>query len=300
MQGAGPGWCHWDRLPPALGRQPATLLLQHPDRASSLALVCGCANAADDAGLQLSLGGSPAPTESGRFSVPIRPGKHLKGISRYDSMTQPFLPIKYTRLETAGHLTFTSTRLVADLRVIGAPVADLWLESSVPDCDIFVYLVSVGKGDGRQLVRCREHPVCPQENYDPQTGRVCYVTEGMCRASHRAESSPPDPKDPRSRAVLPGHPFHTHMEADALPMPQGRPAQLRFAMLPTAFTFEKGTCIRLAFAGCDTKHFVDDALVQAESAGWLDSPEWRGKGDPDGGRQLWIHTSDSKLVLPVV
>lgn len=64
-----------------------------------------------------------------------------------------------------------------------------------------------------------------------------YVTEGMFRASHRAEADPS--KGPRAAATLPGAPFHSFEAHSAQPLVPGEAARLRFQMLPTAYRFAK-------------------------------------------------------------
>ena len=39
-------------------------------------------------------------------------------------------------------------------------------------------------------------------------------------------------------------------------MPAGEPQPLRFALLPTAWRFSAGSCMRLSIAGGDADHFV--------------------------------------------
>ena len=51
-------------------------------------------------------------------------------------------------------------------------------------------------------------------------------------------------------------PFRTFARADAQPMPKGKPQQLRFAMIPTSWTFRRGSRIRLAIAGADADHYA--------------------------------------------
>jgi predicted acyl esterase len=75
-------------------------------------------------------------------------------------------------------------------------------------------------------------------------GTVRYVTEGVLRAIHRKESEP----EPRQNWSWP---FRTVARADARPMPKGEPQRLRFALLPTAGAFKRGSRIRLAIAGAD-------------------------------------------------
>ena len=64
-----------------------------------------------------------------------------------------------------------------------------------------------------------------------------YVTEGMFRASHRAECDPAG--SPREGAHLPGAPFHSFAAAAAQPLRSGEAARLRFQLLPTAYRFAK-------------------------------------------------------------
>ena len=80
-------------------------------------------------------------------------------------------------------------------------------------------------------------------------GTVRYVTEGLLRAIHRAEA--PAPRHYRTT-----WPWRSFARGDAKPMPVGQPQLLRFALLPTAWRFAKGSCLRLSVAGGDADHFV--------------------------------------------
>ncbi|MGE5151666.1 MAG: CocE/NonD family hydrolase C-terminal non-catalytic domain-containing protein, partial [Rhodospirillaceae bacterium] len=80
-------------------------------------------------------------------------------------------------------------------------------------------------------------------------GSVRYVTEGVLRAIHRAEAPPP-------RTYKATWPWRTFARKDAKPMPVGAPQLLRFALLPIAWRFAKGSCIRLSISGADADHFV--------------------------------------------
>jgi putative CocE/NonD family hydrolase len=108
----------------------------------------------------------------------------------------------------------------------GHPVVDLWLSSSQGDAAVHAYLSEV----------------------EPD-GSVRYVTEGVLRALHRKESEP----EPRQNWSWP---FRTFARADAAPMPKGEPQRLRFALLPTAWRFKRGSRIRLAIAGADADHYA--------------------------------------------
>ena len=123
-------------------------------------------------------------------------------------------------------LSFTGPPLERDLEIAGHPVVSLWLASSEPDAAVFVYLTEI-EADG--------------------TAR--YVTEGLLRAIHRAEA--PAPRHYRTT-----WPWRTFSRAAAKPMPAGEPQLLRFALLPTAWRFARGSRIRISIAGADADHFV--------------------------------------------
>lgn len=123
-------------------------------------------------------------------------------------------------------LSFTGPALERELEIAGHPVVSLWLASSEPDAAVFVYLTEV-EADG--------------------TAR--YVTEGLLRAIHRALA--PAPRHYRTT-----WPWRSFSRAAAKPMPAGEPQLLRFALLPTAWRFAKGSRIRVSIAGADADHFV--------------------------------------------
>lgn len=64
-----------------------------------------------------------------------------------------------------------------------------------------------------------------------------YVTEGMFRASHRAECSAEG--TPRQAAHLEGAPFHSFRAADAQPLQPGTASRISFLLMPTAYRFAK-------------------------------------------------------------
>src|SRR6185503_676041 len=129
--------------------------------------------------------------------------------------------------EREGKLAgFTTAPLEAPLDIAGHTVVSLWLASSEPDAAVFAYLSEV-EADG--------------------TAR--YVTEGVLRAIHRAEAPPP-------RTYKATWPWRTFARKDAKPMPIGEAQLLRFALLPIAWRFTKGSRIRLSISGADADHFV--------------------------------------------
>jgi putative CocE/NonD family hydrolase len=121
---------------------------------------------------------------------------------------------------------FSTPPLEQALEIAGHPVLSLWLASSEPDAAIFAYLSEV-----------------------EVDGTARYVTEGVLRAIHRAEA--PCPREYRTT-----WPYRTFARKDAKPMPIGEPQLLKFALLPVAWRFAKGSRIRLSIAGADADHFV--------------------------------------------
>jgi putative CocE/NonD family hydrolase len=122
-------------------------------------------------------------------------------------------------------LCYTSEPLTEDATVTGHPVVTLAIAADQKDAALHVYLEEV-EVDGA----CR------------------YVTEGMLRAIHRKEA----PCPPHHRTSWP---YRTFGRADAAPLVSGEMAVLRFALLPTAWTFRRGSRIRIAIAGADIDHF---------------------------------------------
>ena len=121
-------------------------------------------------------------------------------------------------------LCYTSAPLDTALEVVGHVEAALRVASSEPDFALFAYLSEV----------------------EPD-GRVRYVTEGLLRGLHRQESEP-------TRAYKATWSYRTFARADASAVPVGEPQLLRFALLPTSWTFGAGSRIRVAFAGADADH----------------------------------------------
>jgi putative CocE/NonD family hydrolase len=126
-------------------------------------------------------------------------------------------------------LTYTTPPLETDVEVTGHPVVHLWVTSTAQDGDFFVYL----------------------EEVDRQ-GYSHYITEGKLRASHRALHQPPYENM--------GLPWHRSHEEDVVPLPQGEPVELLFAMLPTANVFDAGHRIRVTVAGADADTFETPQL----------------------------------------
>ena len=126
----------------------------------------------------------------------------------------------------ARMLSYTSAPLDASAEIAGHPVVDLWVTADQGDAVLHVYLTEV-----------------------EADGTVRYVTEGVLRALHRREAEPPA----NQRWTWP---YRDFTRASAEPLVPGRPARLRFALLPTCWAFRAGSRIRLSIAGADADHYV--------------------------------------------
>jgi len=120
----------------------------------------------------------------------------------------------------AKGLTWTTPPLSGALEVTGHPIAHLWISSSTPGADVFVYLEEVNeKGDSR------------------------YVSEGMLRAANRATADP--------GYNLLGLPYHRGLKSDRAPLTPGTPVELVIDLYPTSTLFAAGHRIRVTVTGAD-------------------------------------------------
>ena len=142
--------------------------------------------------------------------------------------------------------------LEADTVVVGTGSVDLWLRSSAADTDLEV-TISELRPDGTEL----------------------YVQSGWLRASHRALS--PEATDLR--------PVHTHLEADAEPLPAGEFTEVRVELFPVAHPFRAGS-----------------RLVLSVDAPGGNRPVWEFRTISDGETNEIAQDAarPSALVLPVV
>jgi len=132
----------------------------------------------------------------------------------------------------AKGLTYTTPSLESNLLTVGHPVVHLWLTTTAPDLDIFVYL----------------------EEVDTK-GNATYITEGNLRVSHRKEFNAPYETF--------GLPFHRYYESDLQPISAGAPTELRIDMLPIAFRFQEGNRIRITITFADADNFDTPVITPA-------------------------------------
>jgi uncharacterized protein len=136
------------------------------------------------------------------------------------------------RNHDAKSLTYTTAPFDSDQEIVGHPVLRLWLESTAADLDLFAYLEAVDTD-----------------------GRSTYVTQGNLRASHRKPGQAPFDNL--------GLPWHDHFESGLEAIPRGRPIELAFDLLPTAYRFAKGQRLRIAIACADRGNFETPVVSPA-------------------------------------
>jgi len=149
-------------------------------------------------------------------------------------------------------LTYTTTPMASDMNVTGHPIVTLFVESEAKDADFYVLL----------------------EEVDAK-GKSHYVSEGVLRASHRAESTAPWNNL--------GLPFQRSNQMDRQPLPEGKPTQIRLDLNPISNVFNKGNRLRLAIMGADKDNTEQPPV--------------------EDGTKVWIHRSKqfpSRIELPVI
>jgi putative CocE/NonD family hydrolase len=144
------------------------------------------------------------------------------------------MPHEYPNLRSrdAKALTYTTSPMKTPLSITGHPVVHLWLQTSAPDLDAFVYLEEVD-----------------------QQGNAIYITQGELRASHRLLSPAPF-----ENFRLP---WHNNYQSELKSIPAGQPIELVFDLLPTAWQLTPGKSLRITVAFSDAGNFDTPALNPA-------------------------------------
>ena len=140
-------------------------------------------------------------------------------------------------------LTYTTAPLESSVEITGHPSAHIWLQTTSPVLDVFVYL----------------------EEVDTK-GNSTYITEGNLRASHRALSAAP-------YDTL-GLPFHNFSEDALESIPSGQPFELVLDLLPTSYQFQEGNRIRITIAFADNNNFDTPIVDPAPGVSVLRNPDY--------------------------
>jgi putative CocE/NonD family hydrolase len=120
-------------------------------------------------------------------------------------------------------VSYTTRPLSSDVHIAGHPLADLWISSTQPDADLFVYL----------------------EDLSP-SGEIAIISHGRLRASFRTEQKPPFEN-------FMGLPYHRGNREDAKPLTPGERTRMRIDLLPTSTIVKRGHRLRLTIAGADPR-----------------------------------------------
>ncbi|MCC5983372.1 MAG: CocE/NonD family hydrolase [Rhodobacteraceae bacterium] len=198
----------------------------------------------------------PGPAGADSFQADF---SHGTGTStRYERLSAlavteyyPDWPIREARM-----LSWTTAPLSGAGEIAGHPVINLNICASEADAVLHVYLSEL-----------------------TADGSLHYVTEGVLRALHRM-TAPAPPEQNWS------WPYRDFSRANSAPLVPGEVAELRFALLPTAWRFARGSRIRLSIAGADSDHYMQlphgrpphitirRGSGSAAQASWIDLP-WR-------------------------
>jgi hypothetical protein len=158
-------------------------------------------------------------------------------------------------LEEGRALAYASDPLDETLVTIGSASVDLWLQSTAGDVDLQATLSEI-RPDGQEVL----------------------VQSGWLRASRRKTD------EAKSTAL---RPVHTHLEADAAPLPPGEFVEARIELFPFAHVFRAGSRIRISI----------DTPGNTRPLWKFDVLEYDGEVINAIGRSA---AAPSRLVLPVI
>jgi putative CocE/NonD family hydrolase len=159
----------------------------------------------------------------------------------------------FRQIPTGKGLGWVSSPLRSTKVMVGTGSVNVWIRTTAPDVDLEATLTEVRPN-----------------------GREVYVQSGYLRASHRALS-------PDSTRLLP---VHTHLQADASPLPSGTWTKVRVELFPFGHAFRAGSRIRITL-----------------DAPGGDRPLWDFATTVDHGQSVQVDADRghrSRVVLPIV
>jgi hypothetical protein len=166
-------------------------------------------------------GGEGAGHRDGSLTRNAAPSKSTTFTVDYDVASDEYFAF-WVNSQQAHGLRFTGKALEADTTMVGYPVITLRIAADRPDANVFAYLEDIAP-DGKAVV----------------------VSLGRLAASHRRLSSAP-------YETL-GLPWHSGTAADSTPLEPGKPAELKFALTPSAWVFKAGHRMRVVLTGADPR-----------------------------------------------
>jgi hypothetical protein len=121
-------------------------------------------------------------------------------------------PYHWNTAADENFASFVSDPLTTDTAVLGTSSVDVWLRSTAVDVDVEAVLTEV-RPDGKEV----------------------FVQSGWIRASRRALAA----------TSTDFRPIHTHLTADAAPLPAGEFSPVRFELFPVGHIFRRGSQLRV-------------------------------------------------------
>ena len=133
-------------------------------------------------------------------------------------------------------MTYTTQPLADDTEVTGHPIVDIWVSSTAPDGDFFVFLEDITE-DGRAILVTEQ----------PQRAGFALLKDNNL-IIRRGETGVD---------MLPDLPWHGYEKADYNPdvFKNGNVVNLKFDLQPTSWVFRKGHRIRVSIAAADWPTF---------------------------------------------
>ncbi len=140
-------------------------------------------------------------------------------------------------------LVFESEKLIEDVEITGHPIANIYLSSNQVNADVYVYLSDVD-----------------------ENGVVYYVTEGKLRAGWHKEFDNNESVNNLYDVKL-ELPWHSYKKANynATPFANDSIIELRFALQPHAWKFQKGHTIRFSIAGADNINYEFNPAISTDN-----------------------------------
>ena len=140
-------------------------------------------------------------------------------------------------------LVFESEKLIDDIVITGHPIANLYISSNQLNADVYVYLSDVD-----------------------ENGVVHYVTEGKLRAGWHKEFDNDESINNLYEVKL-ELPWHSYKKInyDNTPFANDSIVNLRFALQPHAWKFQKGHTIRFSIAGADNLNYEFNPAISADN-----------------------------------
>lgn len=188
--------------------------------------------------------GGPMPWFDGSLqATPPGPGQPEVRLAKLPEIA-PIVLYGYPVAGVEAHsANYTLPAQALGREIVGRPSARIWIRSAAPDADIYAYLEAVHRRGGAEV-----------------------IASSVLRASHRKTGSAPYDTG--------GVPWHTHLRADALPLPPGTPVALEFAFSATAYALQPGDLLRLSVSTRNPRAGAGQAPPEVSIVSDAAHPSW--------------------------